>query len=64
MEATTTDLLTAALRRAADAHAVHEATELGGVYDEQWPEWYADHMTHTLVDAGYRLIGSGQQHDS
>jgi hypothetical protein len=64
MEATTTDLLTTALRSAAEAHAVHEATELAGVYDEQWPEWYANHMTHALRKAGYGLIASSQQHDS
>jgi hypothetical protein len=60
MEATTKDILTTALRGAADAHAVHEATDLGGVYDEQWPEWYAEHMAHALGDAGYRLVESGE----
>lgn len=44
-----------ALKKAAAAHGVHEAEDLGGVYDEQWPEWYADHMAATLADAGYRL---------
>jgi hypothetical protein len=45
-----------ALKKAAEAHGVHEATDLAGVYDEQWPEWYADHMTKTFLAAGYRLM--------
>lgn len=44
------------LNQAAAAHGVHEATDLAGVYDEQWPEWYAAHMTRTLTEAGYRLV--------
>jgi hypothetical protein len=43
------------LRQAAEAHGVHEKEDLGGVYDEQWPEWYAQHMARTLHAAGYRL---------
>jgi hypothetical protein len=35
------------------AHGVFEATELGGVYDQEWPRWYAayavDHGIATLV---------------
>ncbi|MFF1876759.1 hypothetical protein [Leifsonia sp. NPDC058230] len=46
------------LKQAAEAHGVHEATELGGKYDEQWPEWYAQHMTETLIAAGYRLVAT------
>jgi hypothetical protein len=46
------------LTQAADAHGVHEATVLGGVHDEEWPEWYAAHMVNTLDKAGYRIIGS------
>ena len=30
------------------AHAVYEKSELSGVYDEQWPAWYA----HYAVDHG------------
>jgi hypothetical protein len=44
------------LKEAAAAHAVHEAEELGGVWDEEWPEWYAAHMTRALTSRGYRLI--------
>jgi hypothetical protein len=43
------------LRQAAEAHGIHEKEDLGGVYDEQWPEWYAQHMATTLREAGYRL---------
>jgi hypothetical protein len=33
--------LAAALRRAAEAHGVHETQNLGGERDENWPDWYA-----------------------
>jgi catechol 2,3-dioxygenase-like lactoylglutathione lyase family enzyme len=33
-----------ALRDAATAHGKHEAEELDGKYDENWPAWYAQHM--------------------
>ena len=35
--------LAGALRRAAAAHGEHEKRE-GGVFDEQWPDWYAEYM--------------------
>jgi len=35
--------LSAALRRAATAHGVHEK-RTGGVHDESWPDWYAEYM--------------------
>jgi hypothetical protein len=31
----------ALLDAAKEAHGVYEETELNGVYDEQWPAWYA-----------------------
>jgi hypothetical protein len=35
------------------AHGVYESTELNGVYDERWPDWYAayavDHGIGELV---------------
>jgi catechol 2,3-dioxygenase-like lactoylglutathione lyase family enzyme len=55
MSATTTDILTAALDRAATAHGVYEAEELGGQHHDEWPQWYAEHMTQALAAAGYRL---------
>jgi hypothetical protein len=30
------------LERAKEAHGEYERTELNGVYDEDWPRWYAD----------------------
>ncbi|MGW4928646.1 hypothetical protein ACWEOH_05765 [Agromyces sp. NPDC004153] len=46
------------LVEAAAAHGVYEEKELGGVYDEAWPEWYATHMTEALETHGYRLISA------
>ena len=37
------DDLTEALIRAATAHGEHEKRE-GGVYDTEWPAWYASYM--------------------
>jgi hypothetical protein len=56
MEPTTTDILTDALERAAAAHGVYEEEELGGKRDDEWPRWYAEHMTRTLAEDGYRLV--------
>jgi hypothetical protein len=36
--------LVEALRRATEAHGKHEEEELGGVRDENWPDWYAEYM--------------------
>lgn len=44
----------ALLGRAGAAHGEYEVRELGGVYDQQWPQWYAAY----LVEHGLReLIG-------
>jgi hypothetical protein len=51
----TTAVLFSALLDAAKAHGVYEGTELAGVHDENWPEWYADHMTRTLSEQGYEI---------
>ncbi|MFI5488373.1 hypothetical protein ACIBXA_11595 [Micromonospora echinaurantiaca] len=51
----TTEVLLDALKRAAEAHGVHEQ-QLGRP-DPDWPQWYAEHMTRTLVEDGYRLTG-------
>lgn len=55
MEPTTTEILLDALKRAEDAHGVYETEVLGGVRDDEWPHWYAEHMTRTLSENGYRL---------
>jgi hypothetical protein len=39
------------LRHAEGAHAIYEADELNGVYDEAWPRWYATYAAeHGLAD--------------
>jgi hypothetical protein len=55
MEPTSYDILLDALKKAAAAHGIHEAEELGGVFDKQWPEWYTAHMVKTLEAEGYTL---------
>jgi len=44
-----------ALTQAATAHGEYEKEELGGVHDEDWPLWYAEHMAETLANGGYSL---------
>lgn len=51
----TTDVVLDALEQAAAAHGVHEAEELGGVYDQEWPSWYAAHMARTLAEGGHAV---------
>ena len=41
MEADRTTAIATLLRQAELEHAEHEAKDLGGVYDEEWPRWYA-----------------------
>jgi hypothetical protein len=50
------EILLDLLRQAAAAHGIHEQEDLGGVYDEAWPEWYAAHMAGALAERGYRLV--------
>ncbi|NLP84817.1 hypothetical protein HF576_13245 [Microbacterium sp. CFH 90308] len=56
MDATTNEVILDVLKGAAAAHGVFEAEELGGVHDDEWPEWYAAHMTNALAALGYRLV--------
>ncbi|MBO3664894.1 hypothetical protein [Microbacterium stercoris] len=42
---------------AATAHGRYEAEELGGVYDDDWPSWYAAHMAQALRDADREIRG-------
>jgi len=46
-------LLITALKNAETAHGVYEKTL--GKRDEDWPQWYAEHMTKAFFGAGYRL---------
>lgn len=41
MEADRSTAVAELLRQAELAHAEHEAKDLGGVYDQEWPRWYA-----------------------
>ncbi len=43
------------LRRAGAAHGVYETTELNGVYDESWADWYADWV---LANGMNNLLGT------
>lgn len=44
------------LNETAAAHGEYEKTELNGVFDEQWPEWYATYFTDRLHAEGLRLV--------
>ena len=51
MQTVTARDVAALLGRAGAAHGVYEERELGGVYDQQWPRWYADYLVgHGLGD--------------
>jgi hypothetical protein len=54
-----TAILLELLKNAAAAHGIHEKDDLGGVFDEQWPEWYAAHMTQALKDQGLTIAPLG-----
>jgi hypothetical protein len=49
----TTEILLDLLKRAAQAHGVHEK-EIGKP-DPDWPQWYAEHMARSLREAGYQI---------
>ena len=41
----------ALLSQAGSAHGVYETNELNGVYDQNWPDWYAAYLVqHGLGD--------------
>lgn len=50
------EILLGLLKQAAAAHGLHEEQDLGGVYDEAWPEWYAQHMARALAEQGYCIV--------
>lgn len=50
-----TEIILNLLTSAATAHGLYEAEVLGGEYDVEWPQWYADHMARTLAESGYRI---------
>ena len=43
--------LEALLGEAESAHATYESTELGGVYDTEWPRWYAEYAVSHGIGA-------------
>lgn len=49
------ELLLNLLTQTAAAHGVYESEQLAGQYDEQWPTWYAQHMSEQLAAAGYSI---------
>ena len=45
------EAVAALLVQAEGAHGAYEATELNGVYDKEWPTWYAGYLVqHGLGD--------------
>jgi hypothetical protein len=53
--------LTSLLLQAEEAHGVYETTELNGVYDEDWPAWYADYAVgHGIGDLLGRPVMSDE----
>jgi hypothetical protein len=50
------DIVLRLLKDTAAAHGKFEKEKLGGVFDEQWPEWYSDYFTEKLHAEGYRLV--------
>jgi hypothetical protein len=57
MAATPETAVAALLREAEAAHGEYETTVLSGVYDEDWPRWYATHLLdHGLAE---HLPGEG-----
>src|SRR3712207_3407067 len=55
------EAVAALLEQAGAAHAVFEERELGGVYDERWPEWYAAYLVeHGLGDLLGRAISAAE----
>ena len=44
--------INALLVRAGEAHSRYEVAELNGVYDQEWPRWYAAYaVEHGIGDA-------------
>jgi hypothetical protein len=47
-----TDALERLLAQTKEAHGVYETSELGGVYDQEWPRWYATYaVEHGIASA-------------
>jgi hypothetical protein len=61
MDAERVGAIEALLGEAEAAHAVYETTELGGVYDQAWPQWYAAYLVeHDIEDlVGHEVSAVG-----
>jgi hypothetical protein len=55
MAADRIEAIEALLGEAEKAHGVYEATELNGVYDQEWPRWYAAYVVEHGIGA---LLGN------
>jgi hypothetical protein len=51
---TTDNAIRDLLVRAKAAHGDYEREELGGIYDEQWPRWYATFLVNEGLAASLR----------
>ena len=51
----TIEILRDLMTRAETAHGVYETEVLNGVRDEEWPQWYAEHMARALAERGYQI---------
>lgn len=59
METDRAQAIEALLVEAERAHAVYEATELAGTYDESWPQWYAGYaVEHGIGEIIGRDVGA------
>lgn len=53
------DAIGALLTEAEAAHGVYETTELQGVYDQEWPRWYATYVVeHGLAERLGHAVGA------
>ena len=57
MERTAEKAIAALLTETETAHGVYETNVLGGVFDEEWPTWYAAY----LLDHGLRDLLPGAE---
>jgi hypothetical protein len=56
-----TAAIEALLRETEAAHGAYEASELNGIYDQQWPAWYAGYaVDHGLAKLIGRDIGADE----
>jgi hypothetical protein len=51
MTADRTEAIKALLLQAEEAHGVYEATDLNGIYDQDWARWYADYAVEHGIGA-------------